>query len=65
MTRRPKLTPDEVDALMIPRIVDALYPVLIPIEQQCIEIQAQNHKRITDIATVVWRSFVGATPPAD
>lgn len=51
-------SPEEVEALMVPKIVDAIYPVLIPIEQQDCEIQARNHAKIASIALSVWRSFV-------
>jgi len=54
----PHRTPEEVEALMVPRIVDAIYPVLIPMEQQDCRIQAKNHKRMTELATGLWRSFV-------
>jgi hypothetical protein len=47
--------------LMVPRLVEAIYPVLIPMEQQDCAIQAANHARMTEIATAVWRQF--AAPP--
>jgi hypothetical protein len=59
MPPRPRLSPEEVELMMVPRIVEALYPVLIPIEQQDCAIQAANHTKITTIAQVVWRQFVG------
>lgn len=46
-------TDKEAAAIMIPKIVEALYPVLIPIEQQDCAIQAKNHARITEIARMV------------
>ena len=55
--RRPRATPEEVEALMIPKLVEAIYPVLIPIEQQDCAIQAANHAHMTDIATKIWREF--------
>jgi hypothetical protein len=55
--KRPKRTPEEVEALMIPKLVEAIYPVLIQIEQQDCAIQAANHARMTEIATKVWREF--------
>lgn len=58
MKERKRLTPAEVEAVMIPKLRDAIYPVLIPVEQQSVQIQAENHARITQIATDVWRSFV-------
>lgn len=54
---RPKKTPEEVEAFMVPRLVEAIYPVLIPMEQQDCAIQARNHARMTEIARVVWREF--------
>ncbi len=54
---RQKLTPEEVEQLMVPRLVEAIYPVLIPLEQQDCAIQAANHARMTEIATAVWRQF--------
>jgi hypothetical protein len=55
--KRPKLTPEEVETFMIPRLVEAIYPVLIPMEQQDMAIQARNHERVTEIAKQAWRSF--------
>lgn len=55
MTRR--CSDAEVEALMIPQLVQAIYPVLIPVEQQAWHIQAENHKRMTELATQLWRSF--------
>lgn len=55
--KRPRLTPEEVEALMIPKLVEAIYPVLIPMEQQDCRIQAANHVRMTEIATKIWREF--------
>jgi len=57
MPPRQKLTPGEVEALMVPRIVEAIYPVLIPMEQQDCAIQARNHAKVTEVARQVWRSF--------
>lgn len=54
---RQKLSPEEVEQVMVPRLVEAIYPVLIPIEQQDCAIQAANHARMTEIATAVWRQF--------
>lgn len=57
MPPRPRLSEQEVEQMMIPRIVDAIYPVLIPMEQQDCAIQARNHAKMTEIATLVWREF--------
>lgn len=48
---------EEVEARMVPKLVEAIYPVLIPLEQQDCAIQAKNHARMTEIATQIWRSF--------
>ena len=53
----PRRDPKEVEAIMVPKIVEAIYPVLIPMEQQDCRIQAENHKRMTQLATDLWRSF--------
>lgn len=58
---RQKLSPEEVEALMVPRLVEAIYPVLIPVEQQDCTIQAANHARMTEIARAVWRRFAYPT----
>jgi hypothetical protein len=44
---------------MVPRIVDALYPLFYPVEQQDCAIQARHHAMVTEIAIHAWRSFVG------
>lgn len=54
----PRYTAEEVEARMVPKLVDVLYPVLIPFEQQDMRIQAENHLRVTEIARVAWRLFV-------
>lgn len=51
------LSDAEVESLMVPRIIDALYPVLIPVEQQDCAIQALNRARIASVALRAWRSF--------
>lgn len=58
--RRParrRLSPEEVEELMVPKIVEAIYPILIPMEQQDCAIQARNHERMTKLARQMWRSF--------
>lgn len=57
-----RYTDDQVEAMMVPKLVDVIYPVLIPVEQQDVRIQAENHKRITEVARSVWREFVKAAP---
>jgi hypothetical protein len=53
-----RYTAEQVEEIMVPKIVEALYPVLIPVEQQDCAIQARNHARITEIAKATWRQFV-------
>jgi hypothetical protein len=57
---RHRLSPDDVEAMMVPQLVEAIYPVLIPMEQQDCATQAQNHARMTALARTLWRSFVDA-----
>jgi hypothetical protein len=57
---RRRRSAEEVEAQMVPEIVKAIYPVLIPVEQQCITIQARNHEKVTKLATELWRSFAGS-----
>lgn len=57
MPPRPRLTEQEAEQMMIPKLVEAIYPVLIPMEQQDCATQARNHARMTEIATQVWREF--------
>lgn len=52
-----RYTDSEVEARMVPQIVEAIYPVLIPMEQQDCRIQAENHAAMTKIATLIWRLF--------
>lgn len=63
MAPRLRLTDEEVEAIIVPRIVEAIYPVLIPMEQQDCRIQAENHARITEVARGAWRAFT-AKPTA-
>ena len=55
-----RYTDEEMEALMIPQIVDAIYPVLIPMEQQDMRIQAENRAHMTELARVVWRYYSAA-----
>ncbi len=54
---RQKLTDEQVEEMMLPKIVEAIYPVFIPFEQQDCRIQAENHAKLTAIARNAWRSF--------
>jgi hypothetical protein len=53
-----RFTDEEVEARMVPKITDALYPILIPVEQQDMRIQAENHKRVTEAARSAWRAYI-------
>jgi hypothetical protein len=59
MAREPKYTPEEVEALVVPEIVEALYPIFYPVEQQDCAIQERHHAQLTEIATQAWRTFTG------
>lgn len=39
-------------------LINAIYPVLIPFEQQCMQIQAENYKLMEKIAEQIWKDFV-------
>jgi len=43
---------------MVQEITKVLYPVLIPIEQQCVQTQTENRKQIEYIANQVWTMFI-------
>jgi hypothetical protein len=57
MARGPRYTPEQVEQMMIERLVEAIYPVLIPIEQQDVAIQKRNLAKITSAARSAWQSF--------
>lgn len=52
-----RYTDEEVEAIAVPRLVSAVYSILIPMEPQDMKIQAENHRRVTELATQLWRSF--------
>ena len=56
-----RYTDAEVEAMVVPQLVSAVYPILIPMEQQDTKIQAENHRRVTELATQLWRSFAKAS----
>jgi hypothetical protein len=63
LTELKMLTDDEIkeaEAIAVPRLVEAIYAVLIPFEPQDCRIQAENHKRITELTTKLWREFVAS-----
>ncbi len=55
-----RLTDQEVETRMVRAIADALKPVLIPVEQQCMQIQAENWDEMERLARIVWRAFMAA-----
>lgn len=59
--KRPRLSPEEVGKLMIERLIEAIYPVLIPMEQQDMAIQAANRQKIASASDAAWRAFNGET----
>jgi hypothetical protein len=38
-------------------IAKAIYPILYPIEQQDMKIQALHHQRVMELATMVWNEY--------
>jgi hypothetical protein len=56
----PRYTPQEVEDRMAKRIVEALYPILIPMEEQSVQIQVENSKVMDGVARVAWQAFVAA-----
>lgn len=52
-----RYTDEEVETRMVPQLTEALYPVLIPVEQQDTRIQAENRARVTEVAKMAWRFF--------
>lgn len=57
MAKGPRYTPEEVEAQMVPRIIEALYPIFYPVEQQDCAIQTRHLGEVTEIATQAWRTF--------
>ena len=49
---RAALDPEQVEARIVPQIIEALY------QQDC-AIQARHHAKLTEIATHAWRTFAG------
>lgn len=56
-----KYTKEEIEALIVPDLVKAVYPILIPIEEQSCQIQAENHQKVTQLITEMWRNFAKQT----
>lgn len=55
-----RYTDEEVEARIVPQLVEVIYPILIPMEQQDMRIQAENRERITEVARIAWRAFTTA-----
>jgi len=60
---RRRYSDEEVKAMIVPELVKAIYPVLIPVEQQDMKIQARNHDRMTILAAELWQSFQDLCKP--
>lgn len=56
----PRYTPEQVEERMTKRIADAIYPILIPMEEQSVQIQAENAAVVNAIARSAWQAFVDA-----
>lgn len=52
-----KYTDEELDRKMVLQLVEAIYPILIPIEEQDIQTQDENQRLLTMLATKLWRGF--------
>lgn len=55
---RRKVSADEIEALMVVLLADAIYPVLYPIEQQDMAIQARHRARVVHVAKAAWQAFI-------
>ena len=53
-----RMTDEEVKNMMEKKISNALYPVLIPVEEQCCQIQEENAKVVNNISKMVWKEFL-------
>ena len=51
-----KRTPEEIDAIMVP-LIEALYPIFYPVEQQDCQIQLEHYIKVKAIAELAWRNF--------
>lgn len=55
---KKSLLKEKYDKELIKKLVDAIYPILIPVEVQCMEIQAKNYELIESLATLVYTEFI-------
>lgn len=53
-----RCTSDPTETSMVPQIAAALRPLLFPVEQHDVAIQARNTEMVEDLARMVWRRFV-------
>lgn len=53
----PKITDEEVEAMMVPQVAAAIYPVLFPVEEQDMRSQQRNSDLVNELAKEVWRGF--------
>lgn len=56
----PRYTPEQVEARMVKQLAAAIYPILIPMEEQSVQIQAENARVIDDVARTAWQAFVAS-----
>lgn len=58
MKAKTKRTVEEIEARMIEKLEDVLYPVFYPIEQQDVAIQAEHRRTVKAVARAAWNSFL-------
>lgn len=60
MARGLRYTPEQVQAVVVPKLVEVIYPILYPVEQQDCAIQVRHHCVVTALAIHLWRSFISS-----
>lgn len=53
-----RLSPADLEAQMVRELTAAIYPILIPMEEQSCAIQQRNHEQVEAISRQAWRSFL-------
>lgn len=53
-----RYTPEQVEDRMAKQIASAIYPILIPMEEQSVQIQVENAKAVDEVARTAWRAYV-------
>lgn len=53
-----RLSPEDLEAQIVKELTAAIYPILIPMEEQDCAIQARNYEQVEGIARQAWRSFL-------